>query len=225
MTRSQGRTGAGRASKIFATLAALALVVAACGDDDDNAQDTSAPTTAGAATTAAPATTEAAPATTAAESSTPETTAASSTEATSAPETTEAGTVAPADIKTDIGIDDTTIHVGMLADLSGAFAPLVSEIVEAQKVYWDNVNANGGIGGRQVALDIEDTGYDVAKTQEKYAAMRDKVAIISQSTGSPHTASIAPDLVKDNMVAIPLSWYSGWAFGELGQNAFESYTN
>jgi ABC-type branched-subunit amino acid transport system substrate-binding protein len=113
----------------------------------------------------------------------------------------------------------------MLADLSGAFAPLVSEIVEAQKVYWDNVNANGGIGGRQVALDIEDTGYDVAKTQEKYAAMRDKVAIISQSTGSPHTASIAPDLVKDNMVAIPLSWYSGWAFGELGQNAFESYTN
>ena len=80
----------------------------------------------------------------------------------------------------------------MLADLSGAFAPLVTEIVEAQKVYWDNVNANGGIAGRQVELDIEDTGYDVAKTQENYESMRDKVAIISQSTGSPHTAAIAP---------------------------------
>jgi ABC-type branched-subunit amino acid transport system substrate-binding protein len=215
------RTSQRRTAKIFATLAALALVVAACGDDDDdNASETPATTEAATATTAAPATTEAAPATTEAESSAaPETTEAS------APETTEAGTVAPADIATDIGVDDSTITVGMLADLSGAFAPLVTEIVEAQKVYWDNVNANGGIAGRQVVLDVEDTGYDVATTQDKYASMRDKVAIISQSTGSPHTASIAPDLVKDDLIAIPLSWYSGWAFGELGQNAFESYTN
>jgi ABC-type branched-subunit amino acid transport system substrate-binding protein len=113
----------------------------------------------------------------------------------------------------------------MLADLSGAFAPLVTEIVEAQKVYWDNVNANGGIAGRQVELMIEDTGYDVAVTQEKYESLRNEVAIFSQSTGSPHTAAIAPSLVQDDLIAIPLSWYSGWAFGELGQNAFESYTN
>ncbi len=220
MTRSQARTGPTRTAKVFATLAALALVVAACGDDDDDAEDTTA-TTAAAATTAAPATTEASsPATTAAESSAaPETTEAS------APETTEAASVAPEDIATDIGVTDSTITVGMLADLSGAFAPLVTEIVEAQKVYWDNVNANGGIAGREVELVIEDTGYDVAVTQEKYASLRDKVAIFSQSTGSPHTAAIAPDLVKDDLIAIPLSWYSGWAFGELGQNAFESYTN
>ncbi len=221
MTRSQARTGPTRTAKVFATLAALARVVAACGDDDDDdAEDTTA-TTAAAATTAAPATTEASsPATTAAESSAaPETTEAS------APETTEAASVAPEDIATDIGVTDSTITVGMLADLSGAFAPLVTEIVEAQKVYWDNVNANGGIAGREVELVIEDTGYDVAVTQEKYASLRDKVAIFSQSTGSPHTAAIAPDLVKDDLIAIPLSWYSGWAFGELGQNAFESYTN
>ncbi len=72
---------------------------------------------------------------------------------------------------------------------------------------------------------IEDNGYDVAVQQEKYEALRDEVAIFSQSTGSPHTAAIAPGLVEDDLVAIPLSWYSGWAFGELGQNAFESYTN
>jgi ABC-type branched-subunit amino acid transport system substrate-binding protein len=216
MTRSQGRTAKG-----FTTLAALALVIAACGDDDDDNADETTPPTAAAATTAAPATTEAAPATTAGESSAaPET-----TEASSAPETTEGSSVAAADIKTDIGVDDTTITVGMLADLSGAFAPLVTEIVEAQKVYWDNVNANGGIAGRDVELVIEDTGYDVAVTQEKYESLRDKVAIFSQSTGSPHTAAIAPGLVQDDLIAIPLSWYSGWAFGELGQNAFESYTN
>ena len=112
----------------------------------------------------------------------------------------------------------------MLADLSGAFAPLVSEIVEAQEVYWDDVNANGGIAGRQVELVIEDNAYDVPTHLEKYEEIRDEVAIISQSTGSPHTAAIAADLVEDDLVAIPLTWYSGWADPEFGQNVLETYT-
>ena len=212
-----------RTSKVFATLAALALVVAACGDDDDDdaAEDTATATTEAApATTTAPATTEAATEETSAPA-----TEETSAPATEAPDTTAASEVAPEDILTDVGVDDTTIKVGMLADLSGAFAPLVTEIVEAQKVYWDNVNANGGIAGRQIELLIEDNSYDVAVMQEKYEILRNEVAIISQSTGSPHTAAIAPNLVADDLVAIPLSWYSGWAFGELGQNAYESYTN
>ena len=113
----------------------------------------------------------------------------------------------------------------MLADLSGAFAPLVTEIVAAQEVYWDMVNRDGGIGGRQVELLIEDNGYDVPTQLEKYEVVRDQVAILSQSTGSPHTAAIADQLVEDDLVTIPLSWYSGWPDPELGQNVFESYTS
>ena len=131
----------------------------------------------------------------------------------------------PAEIATDIGVTEDTITVGMLADLSGAFAPLVSEIVEAQTVYWDAVNRDGGIAGRQVELLIEDNAYDVPTQLEKYEVIRDNVAIISQSTGSPHTAAIAADLVEDNLVAIPLTWYSGWPDPEFGQNVFESYTS
>ena len=202
-----------RTHKGIAAFVALALVAAACGDDDDDDGG-------GAATaedTAEDTATEEAPATTMAEETATEETATEEAPATTA-ET-------PAEIATDVGVDDTTIKVGMLADLSGAFAPLVTEIVEAQKVYWDNVNANGGIAGRQIELIVEDNGYDVAVMQEKYEALRNEVAIISQSTGSPHTAAIASNLIEDNLVAIPLSWYSGWAFGELGQNAYESYTN
>ena len=152
------------------------------------------------------------------------------------PADTTAGTEAPAgsetpapsfpsEIATDIGVTDDTITVGMLADLSGAFAPLVSEIVAAQQVYWDMVNREGGIAGRQVELLIEDNGYDVPTHLEKYDAIRDQVAIISQSTGSPHTSAIAQNLVDDDLVAIPLSWYSGWPDPEFGQNVFESYTS
>jgi len=131
----------------------------------------------------------------------------------------------PAEIAMDIGVTDDTIKVGMLADLSGAFAQLVTEIVAAQEVYWDMVNANGGIAGRQIELVIEDNEYNVEVQQQKYDAIREDVAIISQSTGSPHTASIAADLVEDDLLAIPLSWYSGWADPELGQNVLESYTS
>ena len=49
------------------------------------------------------------------------------------------------------------------------------------------------------------------------------MAIISQSTGSPHTAAITQDLVEDDLIAIPLSWYSGWADPEFGANALETY--
>jgi len=131
----------------------------------------------------------------------------------------------PAEIATDIGVTDDTITIGMLADLSGAFSGLVTEIVAAQEVYWDMVNDNGGIAGRQVELVIEDNEYNVEVQQQKYDALREEVAIISQSTGSPHTASIAADLVEDNLLAIPLSWYSGWPDPEIGQNVLESYTS
>jgi ABC-type branched-subunit amino acid transport system substrate-binding protein len=50
------------------------------------------------------------------------------------------------------------------------------------------------------------------------------VLFISQSTGSPHTAAVADALVEDNLVAIPLSWYSGWADPDLGANVMEMHT-
>ncbi len=212
----------------IAVLAAAGLVAAACGgddDDDDAASDaTTAETSAdaGAATTAASADTTAdtGAATTAAETAETEET----TGDTGGTETTAGEEIDPASIETDIGVDDTTIKVGMLADLSGAFAPLVTEIVEAQEVYWDKVNEEGGIAGRQIELVVEDNAYDVATQLEKYEVLRDEVAIISQSTGSPHTSAIAQSLVDDELVAIPLSWYSGWPDPEFGQNVFESYT-
>jgi ABC-type branched-subunit amino acid transport system substrate-binding protein len=97
-------------------------------------------------------------------------------------------------------------------------------VVAAQEAYWDKVNEEGGIAGRQIELVIEDNGYDVATNLEKYEIIRDEVAIISQATGSPHTAAIAQDLVEDDLLAIPLTWYSGWPDPEIGQNVFESYT-
>lgn len=124
------------------------------------------------------------------------------------------------DIATDVGVDleAGTIEVGLLADLSGVFAGLVTPIVTGHEVYWDNVNANGGINGLQVNLDIQDTGYVVDNHVQLYEQMKDSVVAIGQSTGSPHTVAINDALQADGLLAIPLTWYSGWTDPALNAN-------
>jgi ABC-type branched-subunit amino acid transport system substrate-binding protein len=129
----------------------------------------------------------------------------------------------------DYGVTDDTIRIGAIADLSGRFAGLTTLIVDAQSVYWDMVNANGGIDGKEVEFVVLDNGYDVATHLERYEVMRDTgssgVVILSNSTGSPHTAAIAETLVEDDLAAVPLSWYSGWPETDYGANVFENGTN
>ena len=208
-----------RLSKFAAPMVALALVAAACGgDDDDDTTD---------AATDAPAPTEAAPAPDTTEAATPDETQPEETtgEGTMAPEPTEPEGTTPA-AGSIVGIEEgEAIEVAMIADLTGAFAGLVTEIAAAHEVFWDDVNEQGGIAGHPVNLTVVDAGYDVARTLELYEGLREDTDIITMSTGSPHTAAIAPMLNEDNLVTTPLSWYSGWAFGEVGQNVYETYTN
>ncbi|MGI9667694.1 MAG: ABC transporter substrate-binding protein [Acidimicrobiia bacterium] len=133
-----------------------------------------------------------------------------------------------AEIATDIGADPESkvIKIGLLADLTGLFAALVTDITDAQKLYWDNVNAAGGIDGWTVELVIEDTNYNNEQHQEKYAKLREEVLAISQSTGSPTSVTMLPNAIEDNMLFIPLSWYSGWGIPEFDQGvALEQNTN
>lgn len=134
----------------------------------------------------------------------------------------------PTEVATDYGVTDDTIRLGISGDLSGPFAALVTAITEAQEVYWDKVNEEGGVAGRQVELVILDNEYDVNKQLDNYAQLSEEsdegVVMITQSTGSPHTSAIAGDLIDDDLIAIPLSWYSGWAT-DFGANVFEMNTN
>lgn len=177
---------------LLALLMAFGLVAAACGSDGE---DTSA-------------------ADTAAESD--EDTSSTEAEDDEGAEDDEAmeDDAEPAALTTDFGVTDTEIRVGLNADLSGPFAALVSEIVESQRVYWEVVNENGGIAGRQVVPVILDSGYATDKGVENYLEFaqesEDGVLMISENTGSPITAAIAEDAADDNMLVIPLSWASLW---------------
>jgi ABC-type branched-subunit amino acid transport system substrate-binding protein len=191
---------------LFALVLALALVAAACSSSSDDDSGDTATTTAAATETTAAAT---------------ETTVAAVTETTAAADT-------GGDMKTDFGVDvdSKTISIGMLADLTGAFAPLVVDITDAQTAFWDNVNANGGLDGWKVEMTVEDTNYNVEQHLEKYEKIRDEVLALGQSTGSPTNVAALPAYKEDTMVFIPLSWYSGWAIPDFdGGLAMEQFTN
>ncbi len=153
----------------------------------------------------------------------PATTAADTTTTTQAAETT-----APvAEFLTDVGVTETEIRLGVLADLSGPFAALVTDIVDAQRAYWKRVNDAGGIAERQVIIDpyIRDTSYNPQTHAEMFAEVLPEVVALAQSTGSPHTRAILPDLVSNDMFAMPLTWYSGWSDPQFGANVVEINSN
>ena len=138
---------------------------------------------------------------------------------------------AEAVIAHDFGVDPETmtIRVGVNTDLSGIFAPLTTKITDGHLVYWEWINDNGGIQGWTIEPVVQDNGYNVTTHLENYEVMAgegdESVVMFSTSTGSPHTASTAQLLIEDNIAAIPLSWYSGWADPAIGKNVFEVQTN
>ena len=201
---------------LLAVLATCALVAAACGDSDDGDEGATSETTAAEATE-----------TTASEDTAAETTAAGET--TEVADTTEGDGAAAGDIITDIGVEDDTIKIGYNAALSGIFASTVAPIQEAQDVYWEVLNENGGIGGYQIEAVTLDNLYEVPPALENYEEFSGEgengVVMIGRSDGSPHTAAYAADLVEDDLTAIPLTWYSGWADPAIGENVLEIQTN
>ena len=134
------------------------------------------------------------------------------------------------DVATDFGADPETqvIRVGLNADLSGPFASLVSEIVAAQEVYWEVFNENGGYKGWTVEPVVLDSGYatdvGIQNYQTLAAETDDGVLMITENTGSPITAAIAPDAADDNMLVIPLSWASLWPDPDFGSAILEKGT-
>jgi ABC-type branched-subunit amino acid transport system substrate-binding protein len=127
---------------------------------------------------------------------------------------------ASGEVATDVGVDleAGTITVGLLSDLSGPFAPLVQVIVAGQEMYWADVNANGGIGGLTVEVETRDTGYDVDTHVQLYEELKTQVVAFAHSTGSPQTVAINSSLQADGILAIPLTWYSGWSDPAINAN-------
>ncbi len=140
------------------------------------------------------------------------------------------------------GVTDDTISITMLNDLSGPTAALgAPDIGEAFRAHFDAINADGGIDGRMVEVEILDHGYSPVDAAQRYEEVRTDTAMLASVFGSPPLEAIAQDLVDDCLVSFqsgssgqlaqayetifaPTTTYGheilniiGWVFEELGE--------
>ena len=117
------------------------------------------------------------------------------------------------------------IYLGTISDLTeGPFKVVGVSFTDAQTAFWRRVNEQGGIGGYEIDVTtyVKDNKYNPQIHNQVYQEIKPKILALAQTLGSPQTAAILPDLKASNLVAVPASWTSLWAFEDV---VVESGTN
>ena len=102
----------------------------------------------------------------------------------------------------DAGVTDTEIRIGASAVLTGPLGPQTLSYGAGAKLYFDSVNANGGVNGRKIFYTQIDDGFDVAQSVENTKKLidDDEVFVLFQPTGTPHTAALLPLAIQSKTI-------------------------
>jgi branched-chain amino acid transport system substrate-binding protein len=165
--------------RFFVGAAVIALVAAACGSSKGTTAATTAATSG--TTAAAPVATTAAPA---------QTTAAPAATTAPAPKGfTVDSSKCPADATTALaaGAD---AKIGITLPQTGPLAAF-GAIAQGMQIYFDTINAKGGVDGHKLVVVAKDDGYDPKQTVPKATELieQDKVLATSFMVGTPNVAA------------------------------------
>ena len=94
------------------------------------------------------------------------------------------------------------LRIGMVAGFTGPVAGLVQESAEGARLYFDSVNAQGGIKGQNIELVTQDDKYDpaTAAAQAKSLASQGVLALML-SRGTGPTEAMLP-VLKENRLPL-----------------------
>jgi len=108
------------------------------------------------------------------------------------------------------GVTDTEIHIGQWGPQTGPAAPW-GAVARGTGVYFDMINAEGGIHGRKIVYHMFDDAYNPAKTKAGVKELQESVGIFAWASG----VGTAPGLaVKDYLMERKIPWV-GPAAGSL----------
>ncbi|HXH76936.1 ABC transporter substrate-binding protein [Nocardioides sp.] len=102
---------------------------------------------------------------------------------------------------TDPGVTDSSIKIGATFPLTGVAAPGYSEIPTGAQAYFDYVNEQGGVHGREIDYIVKDDGYNptTTSTVTNELVLKEEVFATVGSLGTPTQASVA-DYLNDEGV-------------------------
>lgn len=109
------------------------------------------------------------------------------------------------------GVSDSQIVLGHSGALTGPLSDLGTEVLKGAQLYFDTLNARGGVHGRKVKLIARDDGYDPQKTVANVSdyLRNDDVFALFGIFGTPNAEAAIPLAMK---AGVPLVGpYSGAA--------------
>jgi ABC-type branched-subunit amino acid transport system substrate-binding protein len=102
------------------------------------------------------------------------------------------------------GVTDSEISLGATMPLSGSGAAGGIGVRDGQQAYYNMVNKQGGIQGRQIKLTVLDDQYSpaVAQKQMRQLVQQEQVFAISGGEGTPNFLGVSPYLDREGVPAI-----------------------
>ncbi|MEO7108755.1 MAG: ABC transporter substrate-binding protein, partial [Rhodoferax sp.] len=93
------------------------------------------------------------------------------------------------------------ILIGQTAGFSGPVAAGVKETTDGAKLYFDFINAKGGVGGQKIKLLSLDDKFDPKLASENARVLIEEKNVVAMflTRGTPHTEAIIPLLDKFNI--------------------------
>lgn len=107
----------------------------------------------------------------------------------------------------DPGVTDTEITIGLFAPMSGQLAAFGFDAVQAAKMWYEEVNKNGGIHGRKIKVLIEDdkcTPSEVVSVVKKYVTV-DNTFIVHGGSCSAAAAAAQEFVTREKVPMVMLN--------------------
>ncbi len=103
----------------------------------------------------------------------------------------------------DKGVTPTEIRLGASAVLSGPLGAQTRDYGVGSRLYFDAVNAEGGVHGRKISYTTLDDGFDVKRAVDNTRKLIEEelVFMIFHSTGTAQTGAILPLLAESRTIA------------------------
>ncbi|WP_185973663.1 ABC transporter substrate-binding protein [Ferrovibrio terrae] len=114
-----------------------------------------------------------------------------------------AGLTAVSDVQAQTvrGVSKSEIVIGQHTDLSGPAASYGVHVSNAMRLYFDKINADGGIHGRKIRFIVEDHQYQVPRAVQAANKLinRDKIFLMAGALGTPMNNAVFEDQFKANV--------------------------
>ena len=118
------------------------------------------------------------------------------------------GALCASAVLAETGVSAENITLGQSTSLSGPLGDLGQEVLKGAKVYFDALNAHGGVNARTIKLVSKDDAYDTKKTLENINAfiVEDTTFALFGTFGTPNNEALIPIAKKAGLpVLMPYS--------------------